>query len=104
MSGMQAESRLADQYVLVRRLASGGMGEVWLARDVVLGREVAVKVIAVGSDGDPQAVERFRREATMAAALEHPNIVTIFDEWDPRWLDFHRDGTARRSHAGPIRR
>jgi serine/threonine protein kinase len=69
MRSMQAE----------RRLASGGMGEVWLARDAVLGREVAVKVIAVGSDGDPDAVERFRREATMTAALEHPNIVTIFD-------------------------
>jgi eukaryotic-like serine/threonine-protein kinase len=76
---MQAERSLADRYVLVRRLASGGMGDVWLARDVVLGREVAVKVIAVGSDGDQQAVERFRREATMTAALEHPNIVTIFD-------------------------
>jgi serine/threonine protein kinase/polyhydroxyalkanoate synthesis regulator phasin len=79
MTSMQAESPLADRYVLVRRLASGGMGEVWLARDAVLGREVAVKVIAVGSDGDPLAVERFRREATMTAALEHPNIVTIFD-------------------------
>ncbi|MGV8909394.1 MAG: serine/threonine-protein kinase, partial [Propionicimonas sp.] len=76
---MQAESPLADRYVLVRRLASGGMGEVWLARDGVLGREVAVKLISVGSDSDPQAVERFRREARMMAALEHPNIVTIFD-------------------------
>lgn len=79
MASMQAERRLADRYVLVRRLASGGMGEVWQARDDVLGRDVAVKVIAVGSDGDPQAVERFRREAVMTAALEHPNIVTIFD-------------------------
>ena len=76
---MQAESRLADRYVLVRRLASGGMGEVWLASDDVLGRDVAVKVIGAGTGGDPQAVERFRREATMTAALEHPNIVTIFD-------------------------
>ncbi len=79
MGSMQAESPLADRYVLERRLASGGMGEVWLARDVVLDREVAVKVIAVGTEGDPQAVERFRREARMMAALEHPNIVTIFD-------------------------
>ena len=76
---MHAESPLADRYVLVRRLASGGMGEVWLARDSVLGREVALKVIAVGTESDPRAVERFRREATMTAALEHPNIVTIFD-------------------------
>ena len=79
MSSMHAESPLADRYVLVRRLASGGMGEVWLARDSVLGREVALKVIAVGTESDPRAVERFRREATMTAALEHPNIVTIFD-------------------------
>lgn len=79
MASMQAERRLADRYVLVRRLASGGMGEVWQARDGVLGRDVAVKVIVVGSDSDPQAVERFRREAVMTAALEHPNVVTIFD-------------------------
>ena len=79
MSSMQAHTPLADRYELVRRLASGGMGEVWLARDAVLGREVAVKLIAVGSDSDPDALERFRREATMTAALGHPNIVTIFD-------------------------
>ena len=79
MGSMQAEGPLADRYVPERRLASGGMGEVWLARDLVLGRDVAVKVLAVGSAGDPQAVERFRREARMMAALEHPNIVTIFD-------------------------
>ena len=79
MRSMQAEGPLADRYVLVRRLAAGGMGEVWLARDEVLGRDVAVKVIAVGTESDPQAVERFRREATITAALEHPNIVTIFD-------------------------
>ena len=79
MRSMQSEGPLAGRYELVRRLAAGGMGEVWLARDGVLGRDVALKVIAVGTASDPLAVERFRREATMTAALEHPNIVTIFD-------------------------
>lgn len=76
---MEAENDLSDRYRLRRRLASGGMGEVWLADDLVLGREVAVKVLAVGSCAEASAVERFDREARTMAALQHPNIVTVFD-------------------------
>lgn len=76
---MAAENDLSDRYRLRRRLASGGMGEVWLADDLVLGREVAVKLLAVGSAADGSAVERFDREARTMAALQHPNIVTVFD-------------------------
>lgn len=76
---MHPDDLLADRYRLRRRLASGGMGEVWLASDAVLGRDVAVKVLSVGADADPAAVERFDLEARTLAALQHPNIVTIFD-------------------------
>ena len=79
MENMHPDDLLADRYRLRRRLATGGMGEVWLASDAVLGRDVAVKVLSVGTDADPAAVERFDLEARTLAALQHPNIVTIFD-------------------------
>jgi serine/threonine protein kinase len=76
---MDSGSLLAERYRLVRRLASGGMGHVWVARDERLGREVAVKLQAVGSGEDAASVERFRREALATAALHHPNVVAIYD-------------------------
>ena len=85
---MHPDDLLAERYRLRRRLASGGMGEVWLARDAILGREVAVKVLSVGSDADPAAVERFDLEARTLAALQHPNIVTIFDSGTPSGTAF----------------
>uniref|UniRef100_A0AAU2VH30 non-specific serine/threonine protein kinase n=1 Tax=Streptomyces sp. NBC_00008 TaxID=2903610 RepID=A0AAU2VH30_9ACTN len=76
------ERILADRYRLVRLLGQGGMGEVWEARDEVLGRAVAVKVISVlgggGSNAD-EARARFLREARITAALQHPHIVTVHD-------------------------
>ena len=85
---MHPDALLADRYRLRRRLASGGMGEVWLADDAVLGREVAVKVLSVGADADQAAVERFALEARTLAALQHPNIVTIFDSGTPSGTAF----------------
>ncbi|HEY3409387.1 MAG TPA: protein kinase [Propionicimonas sp.] len=85
---MHPDALLADRYRLRRRLASGGMGEVWLAADSVLGREVAVKVLSVGSDADQAAVQRFALEARTLAALQHPNIVTIFDSGTPTGTAF----------------
>ncbi|MEW2621321.1 PQQ-binding-like beta-propeller repeat protein [Streptomyces sp. NPDC048106] len=73
---------LADRYRLVRLLGQGGMGEVWEARDEVLGRAVAVKVISVLAGGGSTADEaraRFLREARITAALQHPHIVTVHD-------------------------
>ena len=63
----------------VERVASGGMGEVFLARDTVLDREVAIKVLHRSLAGDQAFVDRFRREARAAAGLSHPNIVAVFD-------------------------
>ncbi|MFQ5557394.1 MAG: Stk1 family PASTA domain-containing Ser/Thr kinase, partial [Acidimicrobiales bacterium] len=67
------------RYELLRHLASGGMADVYLARDDLLGREVALKVLFPEFANDPSFVERFRREAQAAANLNHPNIVGIYD-------------------------
>ena len=66
------------RYEIQRRLGRGGMGTVYVAHDPVLGRMVAIKVFA-GDLDVPDARERFSREARAAAALNHPNIVTVYD-------------------------
>ena len=70
---------LDNRYDIVRPLGSGGMGEVFLARDSVLGRDVALKVLRKQYAGDDEFAERFRREAMSAASLSHPNIVQVYD-------------------------
>jgi eukaryotic-like serine/threonine-protein kinase len=67
------------RYELQRRLARGGMADVFLARDRMLDRPVAIKVLFPDLASDPSFVERFRREAQAAANLNHPNIVGIYD-------------------------
>ena len=76
---MDAVSWLAGRYQLRRQIGAGGIGQVWTAHDAVLGREVAIKVQQVDPEDDHGAFERFVREARSAAALQHPNVVTIFD-------------------------
>lgn len=67
------------RYRLQHVIANGGMGQVWQATDETLGREVAVKVLHPEAAGDTGFQERFRAEARNSAALQHPNIVTVFD-------------------------
>jgi eukaryotic-like serine/threonine-protein kinase len=67
------------RYQVVRKLGAGGMANVYLAEDQELGRRVAIKILNDRHAGDDQFVERFRREAKNAAALSHPNIVSIYD-------------------------
>ena len=69
----------APRYALERRIATGGMGEVWEAIDSVLGREVAVKFLKAEYADDPTFRERFQAEARHAAALHHPNVASVFD-------------------------
>ena len=70
---------LGGRYEVHRRLARGGMAEVFLARDQALDRPVAVKILFPEYATDPAFVERFRREAQAAANLSHPNIVGVYD-------------------------
>jgi serine/threonine-protein kinase len=69
----------AQRYRIERKLGGGGMADVWLAEDQELGRKVAIKILHERYANDTQFVERFRREATHAAGLSHPNVVSIFD-------------------------
>ena len=69
---------LAGQYVIVRALGQGGMGTVFLARDVTLDREVAVKVISPELAASPELRQRFLQEARTVAKLRHPNIVAVY--------------------------
>ena len=69
----------AGRYRIARKLGGGGMADVYLAEDQELGRRVAIKMLHSRYANDEQFVERFRREATHAAGLSHPNIVSIFD-------------------------
>jgi serine/threonine protein kinase len=71
--------RIADRYELERRLGHGGMATVYRARDRELGRTVALKLLADNLAGDDDVRKRFKREARLAAKLDHPNIVQVFD-------------------------
>src|SRR6478735_6339101 len=74
---LELQAALAGEYSLQRELGRGGMGIVYLARDVQLDRDVAIKVLPAHLARDPVARERFVREARMAAGLSHPHIVPI---------------------------
>src|SRR4051795_1393566 len=81
---IEPETIVDGRYRVISRLGSGGMADVYLAHDQLLGREVAVKVLHHHFAEDQEFVERFKREASSAAGLSHPNIVGIFDrgEWN----------------------
>ena len=70
---------IANRYSLLHKLGEGGMADVYLAIDTILNREVAVKILRGDMAVDPVAVLRFKREATAALTLNHPNIVEVYD-------------------------
>ncbi|MDG4797291.1 serine/threonine-protein kinase [Micromonospora sp. WMMD1082] len=76
---LYAEVVLSGRYRLDERVATGGMGDVWRGTDLILGRQVAVKVLLPSLVSDPDFIARFRAEARIMAALRHPGIVQVFD-------------------------
>jgi serine/threonine-protein kinase len=76
---MSSQQVFSDRYEMIRHIARGGMAQVYLARDLLLDRPVALKVLFPELSIDQAFVERFRREAKAAANLSHPNIVSIYD-------------------------
>jgi serine/threonine protein kinase len=84
---LEPDTVIDGRYRLVCRVGAGGMADVWLAEDSQLGRRVAIKLLHRRFAEDEQFVERFRREASHAAGLQHPNIVAVYDRgaWDGTW-------------------
>ena len=70
---------LGGRYKLVRQVATGGMGEVWTARDKVTGRHIAVKILKPELTGQATFLQRLRMEATNAMRIQHPNIAAVLD-------------------------
>lgn len=80
---------IGGRYTLEQEIGRGGMGAVWLARDEVLGRSVALKRVGFGPGGGEPDLDRAEREARLAARLNHPHVVAVFDlvvDGDDRWL------------------
>jgi serine/threonine protein kinase len=74
-----ASGALLGPYKILNLLGSGGMGEVYLAHDARLGRNVALKVLPAAYSADPDRLRRFEQEARAAAAMNHPNILAVHD-------------------------
>jgi len=109
---MDGEQLLGGRYALVDQIGVGGMAVVWHARDEVLGRSVAVKLLAGKHAGEPDARDRIRAEARAAAALSHPNIAQVYDYGEAQErgasvpyvvMELVRGGTLQeRMDAGPM--
>lgn len=95
-------------YEILAPLGAGGMGEVWRARDTRLGRDVAIKVLPAEYAADPDRLRRFEQEARATAALNHPNILAVFDigthEGSPYLVAERLEGATLRERlaSGPL--
>ena len=71
--------RIYGRYKIIAMIGGGGMANVYLAEDMILEREVAIKILRMDFSTDDEFIKRFNREAQSATSLDHPNIVSIYD-------------------------
>ena len=88
-----ATGQALGPYTILALLGAGGMGEVYRARDSRLGRDVAIKVLPADVARDGTRLDRFRREAKALAAIDHPNIVTVFSVEEAAQVRVRRSST-----------
>jgi serine/threonine protein kinase/tetratricopeptide (TPR) repeat protein len=100
--------RRISHYRILKKLGEGGMGEVYLAEDLNLGRQVAVKVLSHELTANPEHLRRFEREARAASALNHPNILTVYEIGEADGVNFiatefiEGESLSQRMKRGPI--
>ena len=84
MKKIPTDTVIDSRYQVLDHLGTGGMAEVYCAQDLQLGRKVALKVLHERFAADEEFVERFRREASAAAGLQHQHVVSVYDrgEWE----------------------
>jgi serine/threonine-protein kinase len=108
VSDLPSELQNLSRFRVLRLLGAGGMGEVFLAEDKTLGRKVALKLLPEGLFSDPEVRRRFSQEARAVSALNHPQIITIYDIGAAQDRDFiameYVEGQTLREllEAGPI--
>ena len=71
--------KINDRYEIIKSIGEGGMANVYMAHDLILDRDVAIKILRGDLSGDEKFVRRFQREALAASSLSHPNIVEMYD-------------------------
>ena len=99
---MMIGKRINGRYKVLEMVGGGGMANVYLAHDMILDRDVAVKVLRLDFANDEELIRRFQREAQSATSLAHPNIVSIYDVGEEELYLLYCYGICQRSNFKTI--